>query len=156
MPPLSAVGSTERRSPRWSAPLQKEKALLEIWPITCFRGEPREGAWQIVTGSFSRSTQVRRFDDLLSITLAAFTSAFASTVATRLLQASSVWWPERVAFKAPTVAKALSQSPIDAAKARWRMRALAEAKFAERLLQSAADAEGLPMPPTDGDDDEPR
>jgi hypothetical protein len=156
MPPLSTVVSTHGRSPRWSAPLQGETTPLEIRPITFFRGEPKEGTWQIVTGSFSRSTQIRRLDDLLSITFAAFTSAFAATVAARLLRASSAWWPERVAFKTPAVAKALSQSPVEAAKARWRVRALAEATFAERLLQSATDTEGLPMPPADGDDDEPR
>lgn len=49
---------------------------------------------------------------------------------------------------------AFSQGPVEAAKARWRTRALAEARLAERLLAPAGDLDGCPMPPTDWDDGE--
>ena len=43
-------------------------------------------------------------------------------------------------------------NPVEAAKARWRERALAEARFADRLLDATHDVDGLPMPVADGDD----
>lgn len=157
MQPLS-IASAGSRSPRWSSPLIEWMPAEEVRPITYLRRDSADGSWRLVRGGTPNFVELHRLDDLLSITFAAFTTAFAATVAARLLRAWTPSWSDRALTGTPTVAgtRALPQSPIEAAKARWRVRALAEAKFAERLLDAAGDVNGLPMPPADGDDGERR
>ncbi len=57
---------------------------------------------------------------------------------------------------APIDAQPALVSPVEAAKAAWKARALGEAAFAQRLLDATPDALGMPMSPTadDGDDED--
>lgn len=148
----SPVTHNAGRSYRWSSRLSDGRVPSQGGSITNIQPSRTEGTWEVVGADSSNAPSVHRFDDLMSISYA----AFAKLVAAHLVQAWSLSLPTRHSLTPTSAADARrKQSLIEAAKERWRSRAYAEARFAERLLASAPDTEGLPMPRIDGDDDEP-
>ncbi len=121
-----------------------------VEPVTTFNA--RVAVWRIVGQEAGLRPLEAEVGDVLTITPC---SKVVGGVVARLLNTGLISSFMDVSLSTPSDVEATNApmlTPVEAAKARWRARALKESQAFANVLSAAADIDGLPAPPTSDDD----